>query len=162
MNCIFVTDSCVGICIITYHCHHHRAPVITCNLPSSSGKERRPSASKDVAQAVMFPFYVGSICNMKRNTHVIVPKSRFKLLSGQDNLSCYQVRQWVVLLLPVACSLPCGSSRINPAATSNQLRQLHLVSNIPCFLSSRCWCVVRVNVFLQEWQPIYSWHVVFW
>jgi hypothetical protein len=29
---------------------------------------------------------------MKRNTHTIVPSSAFKLLSGEDNLSSYQVR----------------------------------------------------------------------
>ncbi|WIA16298.1 hypothetical protein OEZ85_012999 [Tetradesmus obliquus] len=30
------------------------------------------------------------ICAMKRNTHTIVPGSAFKLLAGEDNLSCYQ------------------------------------------------------------------------
>lgn len=28
---------------------------------------------------------------MKRNTHTIVPGSNFKLVAGEDNLSCYQV-----------------------------------------------------------------------
>eukprot|EP00882_Tetradesmus_deserticola_P011371 GHRQ01012030.1.p1 GENE.GHRQ01012030.1~~GHRQ01012030.1.p1 ORF type:complete len:153 (+),score=16.06 GHRQ01012030.1:195-653(+) len=31
-----------------------------------------------------------SICAMKRNTHTIVPGSAFKLLSGEDHMSCYQ------------------------------------------------------------------------
>lgn len=47
----------------------------------------------------------GSICAMKRNTHIIVPGSHFKLVSGQDNLSCYQVlqalRSMSLLCLPV-------------------------------------------------------------
>ncbi|EFN50805.1 hypothetical protein CHLNCDRAFT_28714 [Chlorella variabilis] len=30
------------------------------------------------------------ICAMKRNTHTIVPAARFRLLQGQDSLSCYQ------------------------------------------------------------------------
>ncbi len=34
----------------------------------------------------------GSICAMKRNTHVIVPAARFRLLAGDDCTSCYQVR----------------------------------------------------------------------
>jgi hypothetical protein len=29
---------------------------------------------------------------MKRNTHVFVPEQDFTLLSGEDNLGCYQVR----------------------------------------------------------------------
>ncbi|KAL4450539.1 hypothetical protein ABPG77_000895 [Micractinium sp. CCAP 211/92] len=31
-----------------------------------------------------------SICAMKRNTHVIVPAARFRLLAGDDCMSCYQ------------------------------------------------------------------------
>lgn len=31
-----------------------------------------------------------SICCMKRNTHVIVPEARFRLIQGEENLSCYQ------------------------------------------------------------------------
>ncbi|KAI3434397.1 hypothetical protein D9Q98_002475 [Chlorella vulgaris] len=31
-----------------------------------------------------------SICSMKRNTRIIIPASRFRLLQGQDALSCYQ------------------------------------------------------------------------
>jgi len=34
---------------------------------------------------------VGSICAMKRNTHVFIPQQDFKYLSGEDNLGCYQV-----------------------------------------------------------------------
>eukprot|EP00164_Ancoracysta_twista_P003388 GFYU01004524.1.p1 GENE.GFYU01004524.1~~GFYU01004524.1.p1 ORF type:complete len:156 (-),score=17.96 GFYU01004524.1:69-479(-) len=30
-----------------------------------------------------------SICMMKRNTHFVVPESRFKLLQGEDKLSTY-------------------------------------------------------------------------
>lgn len=45
--------------------------------------------------ALIAPIYLcacaGSICAMKRNTHVIVPASCFRLLTGQDKLSCYQV-----------------------------------------------------------------------
>jgi hypothetical protein len=33
----------------------------------------------------------GSICSMKRNTHVFIPEGQFRLLSGADNLACYQV-----------------------------------------------------------------------
>lgn len=33
----------------------------------------------------------GSICKMKRNTHVFIPEQQFRLLSGEDNLGCYQV-----------------------------------------------------------------------
>lgn len=28
---------------------------------------------------------------MKRNTHVIVPAARFRLLAGEDCMTCYQV-----------------------------------------------------------------------
>lgn len=31
-----------------------------------------------------------SICAMKRNTHVFIPEGQFRLLSGADNLACYQ------------------------------------------------------------------------
>jgi hypothetical protein len=34
----------------------------------------------------------GSICQMKRNRHVFIPEQQFRLLSGEDNLGCYQVR----------------------------------------------------------------------
>lgn len=33
----------------------------------------------------------GSICSLKRNTHAIVPETRFRLLQGEGSLSCYQV-----------------------------------------------------------------------
>jgi hypothetical protein len=33
----------------------------------------------------------GSICTMKRNTHVIVPAAKFELLSGAQSLTTYQV-----------------------------------------------------------------------
>lgn len=38
------------------------------------------------------PVDTGSICAMKRNTHVFIPEQQFKLLSGADNLGYYQVR----------------------------------------------------------------------
>jgi hypothetical protein len=38
------------------------------------------------------PADTGSICGMKRNTHVFIPEQQFKLISGADNLGCYQVR----------------------------------------------------------------------
>ena len=31
-----------------------------------------------------------SICNMKRNHHFVIPKSEFKLLSGEEDLSVYR------------------------------------------------------------------------
>lgn len=33
----------------------------------------------------------GSICSVKRNVHVIVPASRFRLTQGEDKLTLYQV-----------------------------------------------------------------------
>lgn len=32
----------------------------------------------------------GSICAMKRNTHCIVPEADFRLLQGEQDLSCYK------------------------------------------------------------------------
>lgn len=47
------------------------------------------------APLVVLPLHIhkpaGSICSMKRNTHVFIPEGQFRLLSGADNLACYQV-----------------------------------------------------------------------
>ena len=50
---------------------------------------------------------------MKRNTHTIVPAARFRLLQGQDSLSCYQVGGW---LLPRGGWLVVAAPRPPPSA----------------------------------------------
>ena len=46
-----------------------------------------------------------SICAVKKNTHVIVPESRFRLLQGVDRLSTYQAR-WASAALDLAAPAP--------------------------------------------------------
>jgi hypothetical protein len=50
-----------------------------------------------------------SICNMKRNTHVIVPAAAFNLLQGAAELSCYQVGA-----SPLAAQSRCVAAACNP------------------------------------------------
>lgn len=44
-----------------------------------------------------------SICMMKRNEHFIVPSSRFKLLSGESDLTTYEFNSRTAKVLPLFC-----------------------------------------------------------
>lgn len=76
-----------------------------------------------------------SICNMKQNYHFIVPKPKFKLLKGEDQLTIYQFNTKVAK--HYFCKI-CGvqsfySPRSNPdgyAITYNCIRNKELCSSI--------------------------------
>lgn len=61
---------------------------------SQSSQQQQTSVWAN-APLVVLPLHIhkpaGSICSMKRNTHVFIPEEQFRLLSGADNLACYQV-----------------------------------------------------------------------
>lgn len=59
----------------------------------------------------------GSICQMKRNTHTIVPETSFRLLQGREQLSSYKVGS-VPSVWGERGALKCGQGR----GISNQLQ----------------------------------------
>eukprot|EP00884_Botryococcus_braunii_P019272 jgi/Botrbrau1/6028/Bobra.0042s0014.2 len=44
-----------------------------------------------------------SICNMKKNTHLIIPASRFRLTQGEDKLTLYQFKHQASKALILQC-----------------------------------------------------------
>lgn len=104
------------------------------------------------------PFYhAGSICTMKRNTHVIVPAARFRLLEGEQNLSCYQVRGLSTAKLPAMYLAPSCQCQCMLAVLSICTCLASLLPAQACPPTTLCWqphlalvCRLRCSAAVQH------------